>query len=72
MSLSLKGKFYEIEHSVPQIIQRNSSLGKPPVVKKLNHDCIHPISSLVTAETELPINLKFVSGPNGCGQAVPG
>lgn len=62
MALSTKGKFYEIEHnsSVQQQQQMltKSSNGKG---KQLNVDCVHRISSIITDDTNFPLNLKFIS-----------
>ncbi|KAJ6643405.1 hypothetical protein Bhyg_08366 [Pseudolycoriella hygida] len=66
VSLTTKGKFYEIEQATtPQIFQKNLSDGSLPVgaQKQLNYDCVHRINSIITPETELPITLRYVSGP---------
>uniref|UniRef100_A0A336M7L0 CSON013306 protein n=1 Tax=Culicoides sonorensis TaxID=179676 RepID=A0A336M7L0_CULSO len=63
VSLSSKGKFYEIDHQTPQMLQvlkNNRQLTKP-----VNPDCVHRIANIITADTELPINLKYISGPVG-------
>lgn len=65
VSLTTKGKFYEIEQTTPQILQKNHSDGPVPVgsaQKQFNSDCVHRINSIVTAETELPITIRYVSG----------
>lgn len=31
--------------------------------KPINPECVHRISSIITPDTELPINLKYISGP---------
>ncbi|XP_063698932.1 uncharacterized protein LOC134829660 [Culicoides brevitarsis] len=63
VSLSSKGKFYEIEHQTPQMMQvlkTNRQMTKP-----INPDCVHRISNIITPDTELPLNLKYISGPVG-------
>lgn len=59
VSLSTKGKFYEIEQTNPQLFAKNGSNGRKP--KELNSDCVHRISCIITDETVFPINLKFIS-----------
>lgn len=87
VSLTTKGKFYEVEPSTPQILQKSvsdsmatggsvaaaaaivaasSTNGKP-----LNPDCVHRISNLITTETEIPITLRFIAGPQGTAGTVP-
>ncbi|CRK89738.1 CLUMA_CG003392, isoform A [Clunio marinus] len=60
VSLSTKGKFYEIEHSsVPQMLTKhNNNINK---TKPLNADCVHRISSIIKDDAIFPINLKFIS-----------
>lgn len=65
VSLTTKGKFYEIEQSTPHILQKNHSDGPVPVSstqKQFNSDCVHRINNIVTPETELPITIRYVSG----------
>lgn len=68
VSLTTKGKFYEIEQTTPHILQKShldgpSSVPSGGAQKQFNSDCVHRISSIVTPETELPITIRYVSGP---------
>ncbi len=67
VSLTTKGKFYEIEQTTPQILQKNhldgSSVPVGAAQKQFNSDCVHRINNIVTPETELPITIRYVSGP---------
>jgi hypothetical protein len=72
VSLATKGKFYEIEHHVPHILQKSASLGSRTQLKTLNSDCVHKISNIITADTELPIQLKFICSPQKAQNVVPG
>lgn len=54
----MKGKFYEIEDSNSKI---HSPLKKSSRKKELNSDCIYRISNIITEDTILPINLRFIS-----------
>lgn len=60
MSLSTKGKFYEIDHhNGPQLFTKNGvNVHKP---KQLNVDCVHRISSIINDDTTFPINLRFIA-----------
>eukprot|EP00099_Drosophila_melanogaster_P007771 NP_001260445.1 B4, isoform C [Drosophila melanogaster] len=58
--LSTKGKFYEIEPGIPQLLQK---LGDAQ--RKLNPECVHRLSALVTAAKQLPLTLRYISGPGG-------
>ncbi|KAL9925453.1 imaginal disc development protein B4 isoform 1-T2 [Glossina fuscipes fuscipes] len=75
VSLATKGKFYEIEPGIPQILQKrldtstNDSGNIHP--KKINPDCVHRITALITPNKELPITLRYISGPTGCASAIP-
>lgn len=68
VSLTTKGKFYEIEQTTPHILQKSHSDGASvPAVgsaqnKQFNSDCVHRINTIVTPETELPITVRYVSG----------
>lgn len=60
VSLSTKGKFYEIDHNnVPQLLSKHNPIASKP--KQLNADCVHRISSIINDETTFPINLRFIS-----------
>lgn len=69
VSLTAKGKFYEIEPGIPQIIQKNLINDEAP--KKLNPDCVHRLSSIITNDIEFPINVKFISGPSNSSSLIP-
>ncbi|KAI8042607.1 uncharacterized protein LOC128263268 isoform X1 [Drosophila gunungcola] len=56
--LSTKGKFYEIEPGIPQLLQK---LGDAQ--RKLNPECVHRLGALVTAAKQLPLTLRYISGP---------
>ncbi|XP_017153304.1 uncharacterized protein LOC108162866 [Drosophila miranda] len=58
--LATKGKFYEIEPGIPQLLQK---LGDAQ--RKLNPDCVHRLGVLVTAAKLLPVTLRYISGPGG-------
>lgn len=66
VSLSTKGKFYEIEQSMPQILQRNSISSVRGIVntsqRKVNPDCVYKISTLIPNFSETSIDLKFIGG----------
>ncbi|XP_053960757.1 uncharacterized protein LOC128864965 [Anastrepha ludens] len=70
VSLSTKGKFYEIEPGIPQILQKLGGIGNE-ANKKVNPDCVHRITALITPQRELPLTLRYISGPNGCNSAIP-
>lgn len=77
VSLTAKGKFYEIEPTTPQIFQKTStSLGiggssGDLAAKPFNPICIHRIGQIIHAKSELPITIRFISGPQGTGNIVP-
>lgn len=71
VSLATKGKFYEIEPGIPQILQKRLDMTGEGSQRKLNVDCVHRITALVTPAKEFPVNLKYISGPNGCANAIP-
>ncbi|XP_060666807.1 uncharacterized protein LOC132798833 [Drosophila nasuta] len=58
--LSTKGKFYEIEPGIPQLLQK---LGDTQ--RKLNPECVHRLGALVSAAKQLPLMLRYISGPAG-------
>ncbi|XP_017047803.2 uncharacterized protein LOC108092656 [Drosophila ficusphila] len=58
--LSTKGKFYEIEPGIPQLLQK---LGDAQ--RKLNPECVYRLGVLVTAAKQLPLTLRYISGPGG-------
>lgn len=58
--LSTKGKFYEIEPGIPQLLQK---LGESQ--RKLNPECVHRLGALVAAAKQLPLTLRYISGPGG-------
>ncbi|XP_037031015.1 uncharacterized protein LOC119070679 isoform X1 [Bradysia coprophila] len=67
VSLTTKGKFYEIEQTTPHILQKNHSDGAAvqavgSAQKQFNNDCVHRINTIITPETELPITIRYVSG----------
>ncbi|XP_039949037.1 uncharacterized protein LOC120767249 [Bactrocera tryoni] len=70
VSLSTKGKFYEIEPGIPQILQKLGGIGNE-ANKKVNPDCVHRITTLITPQRELPLTLRYISGPHGCSSAIP-
>lgn len=37
----------------------------------MNPECVHQISNLITTETELPVTLKYISGPRATGNVIP-
>lgn len=39
--------------------------------KQLNPECIHRLSNIITPDTELPLNLRYISGPVG-NNIIPG
>lgn len=71
VSLSTKGKFYEIDHSnVPQLFNKNgvaaAAASKGGQSKKqLNSDCVHRISSIIHDDAALPISLRYISKHSG-------
>ncbi|CAD6997992.1 unnamed protein product [Ceratitis capitata] len=70
VSLSTKGKFYEIEPGIPQILQKLGGIGSE-ANKKVNPDCVHRITALITPQKELPLTLRYISGPQGSQGAIP-
>lgn len=71
VSLTAKGKFYEIDQHIPQLLQKCNSLSKS-VTKTINTDCVHRINHILQTYTEFPINLKFIAGPQGNGTNITG
>lgn len=76
VSLTSKGKFYEIEQTTPQIFQKtmnstmmDASNGSTP--KSLNIECVHRISQIISGRNELPITVRFIAGPQGTSSVVP-
>ncbi|XP_055372152.1 putative uncharacterized protein DDB_G0277255 [Condylostylus longicornis] len=81
VSLTAKGKFYEIEPSIPQILQKVSgfscnsttisqtNLEHNSKQRKINPDCVHRISNLINPDKEFPINLKFISASSGANSS---
>lgn len=67
VSLTTKGKFYEIEPGIPQILQKLSN----DTNKKINSECVHRITTLMSASKELPMTLRYISGPSGCANVIP-
>ncbi|KAL5282037.1 hypothetical protein ACFFRR_005355 [Megaselia abdita] len=70
VSLSTKGKFFEIEQSMPQILQRNSISSVRGILstsqRKINPDCVYKISTLIPIFDKNSIDLKFVGGTDQC------
>ncbi|XP_068150284.1 uncharacterized protein B4 isoform X2 [Drosophila tropicalis] len=58
--LATKGKFYEIEPGIPQLLQKLSD-----VQRKLNPECVYRLGALVSAAKQLPLTLRYISGPQG-------
>lgn len=71
VSLATKGKFYEIEPGIPQILQKRLDMSNEAGQKKINPDCVHRITALISPTKELPMTLKYISGPSGCASAIP-
>lgn len=69
VSLSTKGKFYEIEPGVPQILQKINSSDSQQ--KKINPDCVHRITTLIAPNKELPMTIRYISGPSGTANSIP-
>ncbi|XP_058446582.1 uncharacterized protein LOC131427427 isoform X2 [Malaya genurostris] len=71
VSLSAKGKFYEIEQHTAPVLQKSSSLGHPSsnskTPKQLNRECVHRIGFIMQSEVNLPLNLKLIASMNGSG-----
>lgn len=70
VSLSTKGKFYEIEPGIPQILQKLGG-NSGDQHKKINAECVHRITALVTPHKEFPMTLRFISGPSGSANSIP-
>ncbi|XP_055851643.1 uncharacterized protein LOC129915942 isoform X2 [Episyrphus balteatus] len=70
VSLSTKGKFYEIEPGVPQILQKINSNSEAQS-KKVNPDCVHRITALIAPNKELPMTIRYISGPTGTANSIP-
>ncbi|XP_030554776.1 uncharacterized protein LOC115758342 isoform X1 [Drosophila novamexicana] len=58
--LATKGKFYEIEPGIPQLLQKQGDMQR-----KLNPECVHRLGALVAAAKQLPLMLRYISGPAG-------
>lgn len=80
VSLTSKGKFYEIEdgksnHGSLQRSQsldpnaNNKSIGAKP--KQEFAECVHRITNIVPVDSELPITVRFIAGQQGCVNAIP-
>ncbi|XP_055632648.1 uncharacterized protein LOC129773113 isoform X2 [Toxorhynchites rutilus septentrionalis] len=71
VSLSAKGKFYEIEQHTAPILHKSNSLGHPnsnvKTPKQLNRECIHRIGFIMQSEVSLPLNLKLIASMSGTG-----
>lgn len=69
VSLSAKGKFYEIEQHTAPVLQKSSSLGHPnsnsKTPKQLNKECVHRIGFIMQSEVNLPLNLKLIASMSG-------
>lgn len=76
VSLSTKGKFYEIEQSVPQMIQRDSissarGISSATSQRKINQDCVYKLSTLIHGlSKETPLDLKYIGGHHS-DQSIP-
>lgn len=68
VSLSAKGKFYEIEQHTAPVLQKSSSLGHPnssnKAPKQLNRECVHRIEFIMQSEVTVPLNLKLIASMN--------
>ncbi|XP_017857634.1 PREDICTED: uncharacterized protein LOC108610200 isoform X2 [Drosophila arizonae] len=58
--LATKGKFYEIEPGIPQLLQKMGD-----TQRKLNPECVYRLGALVAAAKQLPLTLRYISGPAG-------
>ncbi|XP_038109253.1 uncharacterized protein LOC6031333 [Culex quinquefasciatus] len=71
VSLSAKGKFYEIEQHTAPVLQKSSSLGHPnsnsKTPKQLNRECVHRIGFIMQSEVKLPLNLKLIASMAASG-----
>ncbi|XP_053695075.1 uncharacterized protein LOC128742672 [Sabethes cyaneus] len=69
VSLSAKGKFYEIEQHTAPVLQKSSSLGHPSsnskTPKQLNRECVHRVGFIMQSEVKLPLNLKLIASMSG-------
>ncbi|XP_055600002.1 uncharacterized protein LOC129749140 [Uranotaenia lowii] len=72
VSLSAKGKFYEIEQHTAPVLQKSSSLGHPnsasKAPKQLNRECVHRIGYIMQSDVNLPMNLKLIASMTGAAQ----
>ncbi|XP_030377600.1 uncharacterized protein LOC115626381 isoform X2 [Scaptodrosophila lebanonensis] len=64
--MATKGKFYEIEPGVPQLLQKVGQVNR-----KLNPECVYRLGSLVSAAEQLPLTLRYISGPSSCAHDIP-
>lgn len=72
VSLTTKGKFYELEPSTPQIFQKPESSSKINQPKTLNTECVHRIGQLLAdAAPDLPITIRYIAGPQGTTSVIP-
>ncbi|CAD7086262.1 unnamed protein product [Hermetia illucens] len=69
VSLTTKGKFYEIEPGIPQILQKTGMVKETE--RKLNPDCVHRISDLLKNEREYPVNIRYIAGPTNVTNKIP-
>lgn len=72
VSLTTKGKFYELEPSTPQIFQKPESSAKNNQPKPINTECVHRIGQLLAeATSDLPLTIRYIAGPQGTTSVVP-
>lgn len=78
VSLTSKGKFYEIEdtnatmRSSTMSETTNGGSGTAATRPKQDFaDCVHRIANIVPAEIDLPITIRFISGPQNCNSNIP-
>lgn len=70
VSLTSKGKFYEVEPGIPQILQKRLDVCRDSH-KKVNPDCVHRIATLIAPGKQMPITLRYISGLSGSANAIP-
>lgn len=79
VSLTSKGKFYEIEdnnahHSTLQktnSLDTNVNAAKSIKPKQEFSECVHRISNIITGDIELPITVRFIAGQQGNPNLIP-
>lgn len=81
VSLTSKGKFYEIEDTShmngalqkSQSLDSNANNGSAASVKPKQDfaDCVHRITNIIPADAKLPITVRFVAGPQGTTNGIP-